>query len=92
MTPCHWVLKDGLGTTFEGHVRDSKTGPGRHVACVGQSRGELALDAEAIVREYWRASGIHVEAETKNGMKYEVPDYYVIRVAATHEVLAGEVG
>ena len=56
-------------------------------ACVGQSRGELALDAEAIVREYWRASGIHVEAETKNGMKYEVPDYYVIRVAATHDVL-----
>jgi hypothetical protein len=87
MKPSHWVRDDGLGETFEGHIRDSKTGPGRHIAFVGKSQGELALDAAAIVREYWRASGVAIQTKEEGGMQYETPDYYVIRVAAPYVLM-----
>ena len=86
-TPHSEAKDDGLGTTFEGRIRDSKTGPGRFVACVGLTRGPLALNAEAIVRDYLEECGVSLEGAVEGGMQIERPNYYVVRVSGSQELL-----
>ena len=78
---------DGLGETVELCIRDSKTGPGRHAACLGTTRGPLALEAARYTREYWEACDLKIETVREAGMIIERPDYYVVRVAGNGDLL-----
>ena len=81
------ATSDKLGETFEICVRDSKTGPGRYAACVGKTKGPLALDVASIVRGYYDACGLVVTTSLDHGMIVERPDYYVVRVSGNGSIL-----
>tara|TARA_B110000046_G_scaffold184387_1_gene222727 strand:+ start:1025 stop:2182 length:1158 start_codon:yes stop_codon:yes gene_type:complete len=78
-----------LGETAEVEIRDSKTGPGRHVNFVGTSKISKIPGAQYI-RDLWKAYGLNTITVIDGGFKVERADYIVVRVSLLGMV-AGEV-
>ena len=78
-----------LGETAEVEIRDSKTGPGRHVNFVGTSKISKIPGAQYI-RDLWKAYGLNTITVIDGGFRVERADYIVVRVSLLGMV-AGEV-
>ena len=71
---------DGLGETVEVHIRDSKTGPGRHAAFVSVSKGEGALRGGQSMKDWINAAKVEMELRVDGGFEVESPNYWVARL------------
>ena len=71
---------DGLGTTVEVKILDSKTGLGRHAAFMYVTEGTLQLRAGFIIDKWCRQAGLKMVGSKDGGFSVLSPSYWVARV------------
>ena len=79
-TPLDSSVDDGLGETVEAIIRDSKTGPSRHIAFVAITRTSH-LQGGRWMRQWIQASCVEMTITHEAGLRVERPDYWVVRVS-----------
>ena len=62
------------------HIEDSKTKFSRDITYMGVTRGKLALKGADNLRMLWASSGLKVEVEDRDGMRFYRPNFWVVRV------------
>ena len=72
---------DGTESTINLRLEDSKTGFGRDVTYVTETKGNLRLQCGANLEQLWRVSGFTLRERIVDGVKYVRPDYKVVRLS-----------
>ena len=80
LRPACSATKDDLDVTIEVAVTDSKTGPGRHAAFVGETRGPCRINAAWLTRRWLSVAGVRTETKYEGGYTVVRPNYWVARV------------